>query len=199
LINKNEFLSGSLLDYEIPEGVLLPETYFFQKGDTRENLIKDMWKSLMKILQNEWDNRDMTLPYKTMKEALTMASIIEKETSLDEERELVASVFINRLKINMPLQTDPTSIYGHTRGDTAKEGEIKTHILLKENSPYNTYKNKGLPPTPICNPGKKSILAAFHPAKTDYLFFVANGDGGHSFAKSYREHLKNVNKLRNEQ
>jgi UPF0755 protein len=196
MINENEFLSGSPIDYQIPEGVLLPETYFFQKGDPREGLLKEMWSSLMKLLQSEWENRDKSLPYRSMKEALTMASIIEKETGVDEERELVASVFVNRLRINMPLQTDPTSIYGYTMGDITKEKDVKTHVLLRENSPYNTYKNKGLPPTPICNSGKKSILAAFHPAKTDYLFFVATGNGGHVFAKDYKEHLKNIEKLK---
>jgi UPF0755 protein len=196
LINENEFLSGSIANYLVPEGVLLPETYFFQKGETRESLIKNIHRDLMEFLKEEWKNRDEGLPYKTMKDALIMASIIEKETSIEEERGLVASVFINRLKINMPLQTDPTSIYGYTKGDITKEKEIKTHLLLRQHSPYNTYKNKVLPPTPICNPGKGSIRAALHPAKSDYIFFVADGNGGHIFANNYGEHKKNIESLK---
>ncbi|MDR0571706.1 MAG: endolytic transglycosylase MltG [Rickettsiales bacterium] len=196
LINENEFLTGSITSYQAPEGVLLPETYFFQKGDTREGLIKNMREDLIDFLKKEWEKRADDLPYKTMKEALIMASIIEKETGVDEERGLVASVFVNRLKIDMPLQTDPTSIYGYAKGDLGKEKDIKTHILLRENSPYNTYKNKGLPPTPICNPGKKSIIAALHPTKSDYIFFVADGDGKHLFAEDYEQHKKNVELLK---
>jgi UPF0755 protein len=155
-----------------------------------------MHKALVEFLKKEWANRADDLPYRTMKDALIMASIIEKETGIEEERGLVASVFVNRLKINMPLQTDPTSIYGYAKGDAKKEKEVKTHILLRKNSPYNTYKNKGLPPTPICNPGKKSIVAALHPAKSDYIFFVADGEGRHVFAKDYEEHKKNVELLK---
>ncbi|MDR2760857.1 MAG: endolytic transglycosylase MltG [Rickettsiales bacterium] len=196
LVAENEFLTGPMPNYPIPEGVLLPETYFFQRDNSRESLIHTMRRDMIGFLRGEWENRAEGLPYKTMRDALVMASIIEKETALGDERSLVASVFVNRLKIDMPLQTDPTSIYGYAMGDAMREGEVKTQKLIRENSPYNTYKNKGLPPTPICNPGKDSIRAALHPAKTEYIFFVANGEGGHVFAKDYEEHKKNIEILK---
>lgn len=197
ILNENQYLSGDLINFKnIPEGSLLCETYTFNRGEKRQNIVNKMQEDLKSILKNEWLKRDNGLLYKNIYEVLIMASIIEKETGLDEERFLVSSVFHNRLKIDMKLETDTTSIYGFTKGDLSKEQNIKTHILLKQKSEYNTYKNKGLTPTPICNVGKKSIEATLHPANTDYIYFVATGYGGHSFSKSYEEHLKNITKLK---
>ena len=196
MLNKNEFLTGEIDNSYILEGTLLPETYSYQLGDKRQDILVRMRKDLITVLKKEWEQRDSDLPYRNMMDALIMASIVEKETAVDSERKLVASVFINRLKIDMPLQTDPTSIYGYAKGDVSKEKDKPVHILLRENSPYNTYKNRGLPPTPICNVGVKSIKAVLHPAKTDYIFFVATGKGGHIFAETYKEHLKNIDNLR---
>lgn len=191
ILKNNEFLTGEIPN-NIPEGSLLPETYTYQKGDTRQSIIKRMQKAMGETFNKYWSERDNNLPFKTKKEALTLASIVEKETGLSSERPLVASVFINRLKINMKLQSDPTAIYGYAFGDTKKEKEIKTNILIKQDSPYNTYKIKRLPPTPICNPGKEAIKAVLNPPKTKYLFFVATGKGGHNFSENYVEHKINV-------
>jgi UPF0755 protein len=196
MIGDNEFLTGEIPN-NIPEGSLLPETYTFQRGDTRQSLIKRMQKAMYETIEKYWDTRDKDLPFKTKIEALILASIVEKETGVASERPLVASVFVNRLKINMPLQSDPTAIYGYAFGDISKEKEIKTSILIKENSPYNTYKIKALPPTPISNPGKESIKAVLNPAKTKYLFFVATGKGGHNFSENYDEHKKMIKTLQN--
>lgn len=197
LLNENNYLSGDLIDYrDIQEGSLLAETYSFQRGDTRQSIIQRMQKALNKVLDEEWEKRDSNLPYKNKYEALIMASIIEKETGIDSERKLVASVFVNRLKIGMALQTDPSSLYGYTKGDTTKEKDKRVYLLLREKSPYNTYKNRGLPPTPICNTGISSIRAVLHPENTKYIYFVATGNGGHRFSTTYKEHLANVKKFR---
>lgn len=195
ILKNNEFLTGDIPN-NIPEGSLLPETYTFQKGDTRQSMVKRMQRAMGETFNKYWAERDNNLPFKTKKEALILASIVEKETGLSSERPLVASVFINRLKINMRLQSDPTAIYGYAFGNTKKEKEIKTSILIKQDSPYNTYKIKRLPPTPICNPGKEAIKAVLNPVKTKYLFFVATGNGGHNFSESYIEHKKNINNYR---
>jgi UPF0755 protein len=150
-----------------------------------------MEKKQKDILVQAWEDRDLMSPLKTVDEALILASIIEKETGLVEERGLVASVFINRIKNNMRLQTDPSVIYGLTKGRKVLGRGLKRSELILD-TPYNTYVNTGLPPTPIANPGKLAILAALNPAKTDYLFFVANGSGGHAFARDLRTHNKNV-------
>ncbi len=195
ILKNNEFLTGDIPN-NIPEGSLLPETYTFQKGDTRQSIVKRMQKAMGEAFNKYWAERDIDLPFKTKKEALILASIVEKETGLSSERPLVASVFINRLKINMQLQSDPTAIYGYAFGNVKKEKEIKTNILIKQNSPYNTYKIKRLPPTPICNPGKEAIKAVLNPMKTKYLFFVAKGNGGHNFSENYVEHKKHINNYR---
>lgn len=192
IIENNEFLTGEIPKYNIPEGSLLPQTYKFQRGDTREDLIVRMAKSMFTTVDKYWSGRAKNLPFKTRKEALILASVVEKETGLERERGLVASVFINRLRINMPLQSDPTAIYGYAFGDVSKEKDIKTHILIRQDSPYNTYKIKGLPPEPICNPGEESIKAVLNPPETKYLFFVATGNGGHNFSENYFEHRKMV-------
>lgn len=196
ILKNNEFLTGEIPN-NIPEGSLLPETYTFQTGDTRESIIKRMQKAMGRAFNESWSKRDKNLPFKTKKEALILASIVEKETGIASERPIVASVFINRLKINMKLQSDPTAIYGYAFGNVDKEKEVKTSILIKKDSPYNTYKIKRLPPTPICNPGKEAIKAVLNPAKTEYLFFVATGNGGHNFSENYMEHRKNIDNYRN--
>ena len=195
IIKKNEYLTGDIPE-KIPEGSLLPQTYNFLKGDSRESLIKRMQKDMFNTINKYWDNRAKDLPIKTKEEAIILASIVEKETGIAEERPLVASVFINRLKINMPLQSDPTAIYGYAFGDVEKEDDIKVHRLIRSNSPYNTYKIKRLPPTPICNPGEDSIKAVLNPADTEYLFFFATGNGGHSFSEKYIEHVRKINEYK---
>ncbi|MBO4956927.1 MAG: endolytic transglycosylase MltG [Rickettsiales bacterium] len=196
MIDTNEYLSGKIPD-SIPEGSLLPQTYKFQRGDTKEDLVKRMQNDMLKVIDRYWDSRDKDLPFNTKREALILASIVEKETGIEEERRLVASVFVNRLRIRMPLQSDPTAIYGYTFGNVAREKDIKTYFLIRRDSPYNTYKIRGLPPGPICNPGEESIKAVLNPAKTKYLFFVATGNGGHNFSETYFEHRKMVNDFKN--
>lgn len=196
MIKENEFLVGDIPE-NVPEGSLLPQTYNYMKGDSRESLIKRMQNDMFETINKYWESRADDLPIRTKKEALILASIVEKETGIPEERGLVASVFVNRLKINMPLQSDPTSIYGYAFGDVSKEKEVKIHKLLRMDSEYNTYKIKKLPPTPICNPGEDSIKAVLNPANTKYLFFVATGNGGHDFSETYVEHLKKVKVLKN--
>ena len=196
IIRENKFLVGDIPE-NIPEGSLLPQTYNFMKGDTRESLIKRMQNDMYKVINKYWEGRAEDLPIRTKKEALILASIVEKETGIPEERGLVASVFVNRLRINMPLQSDPTAIYGYAFGDVSKERDIKTHKLIRMDNEYNTYKIRKLPPTPICNPGEDSIKAVLNPANTKYLFFVATGDGGHDFSETYIEHIKNIKDLKN--
>jgi UPF0755 protein len=144
------------------------------------------------IVQTDWQNRAPNLPYQNAYQALIVASLIEKETSVDTEKPLIASVIINRLKENMPLQIDSAVQYGV---DKIFGGEL-TKEELGAKTPYNTYLIKGLPPTPICIPSQSSILAALHPAETDYLYYVATGKGGHNFSKTYQEHLVQVKEYR---
>ena len=190
LLNNDEALSG---EFEVipEEGAFLPETYIFQRNESRDVIVQKAAASMQKKLQEVWDNRAENLPYKDMGELLVMASIIEKETGVDEERAKVSSVFVNRLRQGMRLQTDPTVIYALTEGKS-ELGRALTRKDLEIDSPYNTYKYAGLPPTPICNPGAASLYAAAHPDSTDYLYFVASGNGGHNFAKSLKEHNQNV-------
>lgn len=183
---------------EIPavpeEGSLLPETYNYAYGDTRGSLLARMQQDQQNMLQELWDKRAEGLPLKNMKEAIILASIVEKETGKRaSERALVASVFINRLRLGMPLQSDPTVIYALT-GGLSSLGRKLTRADLLTPSPMNSYVNAGLPPTPICNPGRAAIEAVLHPESSDYLYFVADGSGGHAFAKTLDEHNKNVAK-----
>ena len=172
------------------EGTLLPETYLFTRGTTRKELLARMAKARDKMLDKLWAARAGGLPIKTKRDAITLASIVEKETALAEERRHVASVFVNRLKLGMKLQSDPTIIYDITKGYPLGRG-IRESELLRA-SPHNTYAIAGLPPTPICNPGKDSIAAVLQPATTNDLFFVANGQGGHAFSATQTEQSKNV-------
>lgn len=170
------------------EGWFAPNTYFYTQGSTDKDILSDLYRRQKKILMKEWANRAEGLPYKTPYEALIMASIIEKETGIVEERPLVAGLFINRLKQNMRLQTDPTIIYG--MGERY-DGDIRKKDIA-EKTLYNTYQINGLPPTPIALPSEGAIHSALHPAETDALYFVATGNDGHKFSKTYAEHQQAV-------
>ena len=181
---------------EIPrEGTLLPETYRFTRGMTRELIIQRMQQAHRRVLQEVWEHRMQDLPVKTPEQLVTLASIVEKETGRADERTRVAAVFVNRLKSKMRLQSDPTIIYGLTGG----KGSLGRPILkseIEQSTPYNTYMIDGLPPGPIANPGRASLEAAANPARTKELYFVADGTGGHVFSDTYAEHQKNVARLR---
>jgi UPF0755 protein len=174
------------------EGSLQPDTYFFSRLDDRAALLKRMEKAQATYLAEAWQKRDEGLPLKTPEEALTLASIVEKETGVASERPMVASVFVNRLRKGMRLQSDPTVIYALTGGESRLDRSLTRADLMTAN-PYNTYANGGLPPGPIANPGREAIDAVMHPAQEDYLYFVADGSGGHAFARTLAEHNKNVN------
>ena len=167
-----------------PEGVFFPDTYFFDKQTTDVALLKRAQQKMQTILQQEWRNKADNLPLKTPYEVLILASIVEKETAASEERPKIAGVFIERLNQAMPLQTDPTVIYG--MGDSYT-GDIKSKDLLTV-TPYNTYLIKGLPPTPIAMPGRAAISAVLHPEQGHWLYFVARGDGTHVFSSTLAEH-----------
>lgn len=170
------------------EGRFLPDTYSYQRNDTASSILMRAYKAMEKTLNDEWQQRESGLPYKSPYEALIMASIIEKETGYKGEREKVSGVFVRRLQQNWKLQTDPTVIYG--LGDEYK-GDI-TYKHLRTPTPYNTYTMKGLPPTPIAMPGKKAIRAAMHPDDGKHMFFVADGSGGHKFSVTNAEHERAV-------
>jgi len=195
LLTQNKSLAGEIT-VQVAEGTLLPETYYFSKNDQRVNLIKRMETGLSGVMNELWQNRDANLPFKSQHEALTLASIVEKETGIPSERAHVAGVFINRLRKRMRLQSDPTVIYGITNGEWLLNRPLTRSELRKQNA-FNTYTNFGLPPTPIANAGRKSIEAVLHPLKTDDLYFVADGSGGHVFARTLRQHNQNVTKWRN--
>ena len=188
------FLSGEVT--EVPsEGALAPDSYELAQGSDRAALLQEMTERQAAILSDLWAARAPGLPLETPLEALTLASIVEKETGVAEERPLVASVFVNRLEEGMRLQTDPTVIYGLTEGK-APLGRGLRQSELRRATPYNTYVITGLPPSPIANPGRESIAAALNPAESDYLFFVADGTGGHAFAATLAEHNRNVQRWR---
>lgn len=167
-----------------PEGLFFPDTYYFDRDSTDLIVLKRSYKMMEQKLAKAWQNRADNLPYSTPYQALIMASIVEKETGLASERSTIAGVFVNRLRIGMRLQTDPTVIYGI--GDRY-DGNIRKRDLLKD-TPYNTYTRDGLPPTPIAMPGLDAIEAALHPAKTKALYFVGKGDGSHQFSTSLKAH-----------
>lgn len=177
---------------EIPvEGSLAPDSYAFAPGDDVSGLIQQMEQAQVRILEEEWAQRADDLPYSDPQEALIMASIVEKETGVADERPQVASVFVNRLNQGMRLQTDPTVIYGITKGQGVLGRGLRQSELRAE-TPWNTYVIPALPPTPIANPGRASIRAALNPDSTDYIFFVADGTGGHAFATNLEDHNRNV-------
>ncbi|MEX0298713.1 MAG: endolytic transglycosylase MltG [Kordiimonas sp.] len=172
------------------EGSILPETYFYSRGESANKLIDRMKAGMDKTIEAAWAFRREGLPLENEYQVRVLASIVEKETGVPEERPVVAAVFLNRLKKKMRLQSDPTVIYGITGG--LPLGRAITRQDLREETAYNTYRIKGLPPTPIANPGKASIKAVLNPASVTYLYFVADGTGGHSFANTLSEHNKNV-------
>lgn len=181
----NPNFTGEVID--IPEGYAYPDTYAYSFGEDRAVFSERLKKRAEYELNKAWNNRAPNLPLNSPEELLILASIVEKEAVLDEERALIAGVYINRLNQGMKLQADPTVIYGASDYN----GNIKTRHL-RENHPYNTYVHKGLPPGPIANPGRASLHATANPVVTDYVFFVARGDGGHHFSRTYAEHLKRV-------
>ena len=197
LVNKAEALDGQV-DAIPAEGSLLPETYNYTYGDKRTAMIDRMATAMKGVINDYWPKRTAGSLVKTPLEAVTLASIVERETALTSERPRIAGVFMNRIKINWPLQSDPTVIYALTHGKGKLDRPL-THDDLSIKSPYNTYVVGGLPPGPISNPGKESLIAVLAPEANAYLFFVADGTGGHAFASTLAEHNANINKWRTSQ
>jgi UPF0755 protein len=190
----NPILTGTIKEIP-PEGSLLPNSYAFKRGDTREQAIQRIRQAQQQVLKEVWDRRNRDLPLRTPEQLIILASIIEKETGRPDERTRVAAVFVNRLKQKMRLQTDPTVIYGLAPGKGTL-GRPLSRADLEKPTPYNTYMIDALPPGPIANPGRASIEAAASPARTKELYFVADGSGGHAFAETYDQHQRNVARLR---
>lgn len=192
IIAKAPYLSGDAGDSKsIPEGSLFPETYLYQRNDTRASIILRMQKSLQEQLTKAWTSRDPTIPLKSPEEMLTLASIVEKETGLADERPHIASVFINRLRLGMKLQSDPTTIYGIYAETGIKKPTLSKNDLQRLDA-YNTYTIPALPPTPIAIVGKAALEAIAHPENSQDIYFVATGNGGHFFASTLEEHNRNV-------
>ena len=188
LNDKNEFKG---------QGIIMPETYFYTYGSKASELLDKCSKDLNKFLEHTWSQRDPLISnvLNNSNEALILASIVEREARLDVEKQRIAAVYLNRLKIKMPLQADPTIIFALTGGKTF---DLKlSYDDLNFNSPYNTYLVNGLPPAPICNPGKAAIEAVMHPSYTNEIYFVANGEGGHFFSNNFKDHTENIKKYRN--
>jgi UPF0755 protein len=193
IVVKNSVLSGPA--GAVPaEGSMLPETYLFTRGTTRAQVLARMARAQQRLIAKLWPAHAPDLPFKSPEEAITLASIVEKETALPQERRHIAAVFINRLKQGTKLQSDPTVIYGITKGYPLGRGIRESELAAA--TPYNTYVIAGLPPTPICNPGKDSIAAVLQPQASNDLYFVANGTGGHVFTSSLADHEKNVARWR---
>ena len=193
-LTDNDIFAGSVR--EIPrEGTLLPETYKFPRGTTREQVIQRMQAAQKRLVAEIWDHRSPDVPLRSPEQLVTLASIVEKETGRADERSRVAAVFVNRLRQKIKLQSDPTIIYGLVGGKGTLGRPIKRSEIAQP-SPYNTYVIDGLPPGPISNPGRASLEAAANPARTRDLYFVADGTGGHAFTETYDQHQKNVAKLR---
>lgn len=189
-LSDKELLAKITTQYTKPEGLFFPDTYLFAKGSSDLQIFKQAHSLLLKRLDDAWARRDPSLPYKTPYEALIMASIIEKETGQKSERNMIAAVFVNRLKRGMLLQTDPTVIYG--MGEIF-QGNIRKRDL-ETDTPYNTYTRTGLPPTPIALPGAESLAAALSPAKSEALYFVSRGNGSSEFSNNLNDHNRAVNK-----
>ncbi len=193
-INSAEHLAGEITQIP-PEGSLMPETYQLAKGSDRNDIVERLQSEQKRFLDAEWEKRAEGLPIATKEEAVILASIVEKETGIKSEREHVASVFINRLRKGMRLQSDPTIIYGLVGGQGSL-GRGITKSEKQQKTPYNTYRIDGLPPTPITNPGRKAITAVLNPATTNDYYFVADGTGGHKFSETLKEHNDAVAKWR---
>jgi len=189
-LSDSELLAKVTPDYKVPEGLFFPDTYRFAKGSSDLAIFRNAHALLLKRLASGWETRDPSVPYKTPYDALIMASIVEKETGQKSERGMIAGVFVNRLKLGMLLQTDPTVIYG--MGDKFQGGIGKRD--LQTDTPYNTYTRAGLPPTPIALPGVEALLAALNPEKTDALYFVSRRDGTSEFSTNLDAHNRAVNK-----
>lgn len=185
-LQADENLDGEIAEIP-PEGSLLPDTYRFSKGMSRQELVDRMRAEQQRFLASMWEKRQADLPISSPEQALVLASIVEKETGRADERDRVAAVFVNRLKKNMRLQSDPTIIYGLV-GGKGSLGRPITRADIDGKTPYNTYQINGLPPTPICNPGRSAIEATLNPAATSDLYFVADGSGGHAFSQNLKEH-----------
>jgi UPF0755 protein len=198
ILTANPVLEGSVT--APGEGTVLPETYDIHRGETRAVVLKRMTEAQNRLREALWAKRQSGLPVDTWSEAVTLASIVEKETGVPSERPRVAAVFVNRLRRGMKLESDPTIIYGLTGGEPLVDAQGRRRGLrrseLDRPNRYSTYQITGLPPTPIANPGRESIAAVLNPPKTDELFFVADGTGGHVFAKTFDEHLANVARWR---
>ncbi len=194
LVRATEGLVGAL-DRVPEEGSLLPETYHFAFGDERAQMIERMRREMTQLLAELWPQRQNDHPLRSARDAVVLASIVERETPLAAERARVAAVLINRLNRGMPLQADPTVIYA-VSGGRGSLARALTRADLEVESPFNTYRAKGLPPGPIANPGRASIAAVLQPATSDELYFVADGSGGHAFARTLAEHQKNVARWR---
>ena len=177
--------------HTLPEGLFFPDSYHYVRGATDWQIAQRAYRDMQALLQQEWRDRASQLPYETPYEALIMASIIERETGLAQEREQIAGVFVRRLQQGMRLQTDPTVIYGL---GSDFDGNLRRKHLADDSNPYNSYRHGGLPPTPIALPGRAAIHAALHPAEGDVLYFVARGDGGHQFSATLAEHEQAVRK-----
>jgi UPF0755 protein len=196
-INNEPSLVGEI-EQKFNEGDLLADTYYFTYGESKMTLLKRIYYKSQLNIDNAWNNRQSDLPLANKNEAVILASIIEKETGIADERARISGVFINRLRKNIKLQADPTVIYAVTQGQYTLNRSLSL-ADLKINSPYNSYIYPGLPPTAIASPGKASLEAALNPAKTNDLYFVANGQGGHNFSSSLAEHNQHVNNYRNNQ
>lgn len=199
LVENHEDLEGDMPDREIGEGTLLPDTYIFSAEKSRTAMIERMEKAQDDLLEELWPQRADDIPVSTPEEAIILASVVEKETGHAEERQLVAGLFTNRLRRGMRLESDPTVIYGVSRGEplyrTLNGKKVRRTLYRSELdrvTDWNTYEIDGLPKTPICNPGRASIAAVLNPPETDYIFFVADGSGGHAFAETLAEHNRNV-------
>ena len=190
-MSSKELLQTIGLTYPGDEGLFYPDTYIFDPDDSDISIYRRASQAMQKQLTAAWEQRDSSTPLKTPYELLILASIVEKETGRSSDRSLVSAVFVNRLNLKMPLQTDPTVIYGI---GPKFDGNLRKTDLRKD-SPYNTYMNKGLPPTPISMPSKESLLAVLHPAKSDAVYFVARGDGSSHFSKTLKEHESAVDQF----
>jgi len=194
IVDSSPGLIGQMPEH-IKEGSLLPETYFYSYNDNKIGMIKRMQDAMKKTIDELWETRDRTIPIYTKDQAIILASIVEKETGISAERAKVASVFINRLRKGMKLQSDPTIIYSFTYGNKKLERPIRMSDI-QNNSPFNTYHVYGLPPAPICNPGVASIKAVLNPMPSTLLYFVASGRGDHVFSSTLQEHSANVMRYR---